>query len=93
SLTYLVEPGHLSLPDVVRLLTSGAAEVIASPNRPAGLAEIKAGSRADITVFDPSIEWVVDPAELLSKSKNTPYGGYRLRGKVRHVLVNGEKLL
>lgn len=93
SLTYLVEPGHLSIPDAVRLLTSGAAEVIRSPNCPAGLGELFEGARADITVFDPAAEWTVAPQRLHSKSKNTPYGGYRLKGKVMYVAAAGELIV
>ena len=93
SLTYLVEPGHLSVGAVVRLLTTGAAGVIASPTRPAGLGDLAEGGRADITVFDPTAPWTVDISKLKSKSKNSPYGGYRLVGKVRHVFANGESLL
>jgi dihydroorotase len=41
-------------------------------------------------VIDPSHEWVVDPARLASRARNTPYAGRRLRGKVRHTLLAGE---
>jgi dihydroorotase len=90
SLTSLVAPGYLSLPDVVRLLTSGAAEVIQSPNAPAGMGDLVDGGRADITVFDADESWVVDAAALHSLSKNTPYDGSRLTGRVRHVMAGGQ---
>jgi len=40
-------------------------------------------------VFDPNAEWTVVPAKLASKSRNTPYAGRALRGKVRHTILDG----
>jgi dihydroorotase len=51
---------------------------------------IAAGRVANICVIDPSQEWIVDSNKLASLSRNTPYEGRRLRGKVRHTLVSGE---
>ena len=45
---------------------------------------IAAGEPANLVVFDPAAEWTVVPARLASKSRNTPYAGRTLRGKVRH---------
>ena len=39
------------------------------------------GARADITVIDPNLEWTVDPAKFISKSRNTPFTGRRLKGR------------
>jgi dihydroorotase len=50
---------------------------------------IAAGEPANITVFDPEERWTVVPAKLASKSRNTPYAGRELRGKVRHTLLAG----
>ena len=44
------------------------------------------GEPANITVFDPDVEWEVQPARLASKSRNTPYVGTALRGRVRHTI-------
>ncbi|HET6386927.1 MAG TPA: dihydroorotase [Armatimonadota bacterium] len=93
SLTYLVRPGWISLPDLVKLMTSGAAGVLASPNFPMGAGELSEGGRADVTIFDPAAEWIVEPSRLLSKSKNTPYGGHRLFGRVRHVFAGGRLIV
>jgi dihydroorotase len=41
-------------------------------------------------VFDPSAEWVVDTTRQASRSRNTPYAGRRLTGKVRHTVFAGE---
>jgi dihydroorotase len=47
------------------------------------------GEPANLTVFDTAAEWTVVPAALASKSRNTPYAGQTLRGKVRHTLFGG----
>jgi dihydroorotase len=78
------------------------AEVIdrmsVAPARIAGVAdqhgcEVAAGSPANITVFDPEITWSVVPEELASKSRNTPYVGRTLKGRVRHTILRGEAVV
>lgn len=54
---------------------------------------IAPGEPANLTVVDPRHEWVVHPADLASKSRNTPYAGRRLRGRVRHTLYRGEPVV
>ncbi len=50
---------------------------------------IAVGEPANLAVFDRNVEWAVVPAKLASKSRNTPYIGRRLRGRVRHTVFNG----
>ena len=64
--------------------------------QPAAIAGITAthgaiakGRAANICVIDPSHEWVVEARALASKSRNTPYDGRKLKGKVRHTILNG----
>jgi len=75
-LTYLVHRQQMALPAVV-------ACYALHPYRVLGLKppHIAAGQIANLTIFDPIQEWVVDPARFLSKSKNTPFQGYPLKGK------------
>jgi dihydroorotase len=69
--------------------------------RPARIARLDArhgrpiapGEPANITVFDPQQSWTVTPAALASKSRNTPYAGRSLRGKVRHTILGGEPVV
>jgi dihydroorotase len=51
---------------------------------------LTAGRPAHLCGIDPTHEWVVDPAMLASRARNSPYAGRRLRGKVRHTLLGGE---
>ena len=54
---------------------------------------IEVGRSANICVIDPSEKWVVDPASLASRSRNTPYAGRALVGKVRHTVLHGEPVV
>ena len=74
------------------------AEIVAALSwKPAAIAgiddrhgrPIAAGEPANLVVFDPATEWTVVPARLASKSRNTPYGGRTVRGKVRHTMLAG----
>jgi dihydroorotase len=51
---------------------------------------LRPGVAANLTVFDPTVEWVVDASRQASRSRNTPYAGRRLTGKVRHTVFAGE---
>ena len=62
---------------------------------PAALLRLEAGTlavgaTADVTVIDPNLEWIVAPEKFLSKSRNTPFAGMRLKGGVRLTIVGGE---
>lgn len=50
---------------------------------------VAVGEPANLTIFDPTHEWQVDPTALASRSRNTPYEGRSLRGRVRHTILNG----
>ncbi|MGI9030695.1 MAG: dihydroorotase [Ilumatobacteraceae bacterium] len=50
---------------------------------------VEPGNAANLVVFDPDERWTVRPAALASRSRNTPYVGRQLRGKVRHTIFNG----
>ena len=83
--TQLIEPGHLTWPQAIEKLTINPAKVL-------GILKgtLAVGADADVTIIDPNVEWVVDPAEFRSKSRNTPFGGYSLRGRAETVIVGGK---
>ncbi len=77
----------MQLGDIVAALSWKPAEIAgvgSEHGRP-----IAAGEPANLTVFDPSAEWEVQPAKLSSKSRNTPYVGVNLRGRVHHTILRG----
>ena len=95
-------PGMLGLETALALalteLDMPLADVLAAlswkPAAIAGLADrhgrpVAVGEPANLVVFDPDAEWTVVPAKLASKSRNTPYAGRTLRGKVRHTILDG----
>ena len=54
------------------------------------LGTLRPGFPADVTVFDPAAEWLVDPASFVSKGKNTPLAGVTLKGSVVATIASGE---
>jgi dihydroorotase len=85
-MTELVRPGRLALATAVERMTAGPARALGLP-----LGRLAPGAPADITLFDADASWRVDPAEMHSRSKNTPFTGRELTGRVRMVLVAGER--
>ena len=81
----LIEPGHLSWFDAIRKLTVEPAALL---NIPKGT--LKPGADADVTIIDPTTEWTIDPSLFLSKSKNSPFGGWTVRGRAHATIVAGE---
>ena len=51
---------------------------------------IAAGEPANLTIFDPAETWEVVPAQLASKSRNTPFIGVPLTGRVKHTILRGD---
>jgi dihydroorotase len=81
----LVEDKVLSLSDAVARLTAGPAAALGMPR--GTLAE---GMPADVTVIDPNLVWTVEPAKLQSKSKNTPFAGWQMKGAAVYTIVGGK---
>lgn len=84
---------HLDMPlaDIVATLSW-------KPSAIAGLddlhgCDIEPGSPANLTVFDPNEEWEVVPALLASKSRNTPFVGVPLKGRVKHTILGGQPVV
>ncbi len=85
TLTHLVAPGVITLAHAIELTSLGPARVLGVPG---GALEI--GARADVTVFDPGRAWEVHSDWFLSKSKNSPYVGRTLVGRVVLTIARGE---
>ena len=54
---------------------------------------VATGMSANLCIIDPGATWVVDPARLASRSRNTPFAGRRLTGRVRHTVYRGEPVV
>ena len=90
TLSELVEPGVLELGDALACLSWRPAAI-------AGLGAhggpIEPGRPANLCVVDPAVRWEVDPSRLASRSRNTPYAGRKLTGRVRHTVLRGEPVV
>ena len=84
-LTKLVGTKILSLKKAIAKMTIAPAKVL-------GLNKgtLKVGADADVTIVDPKAEWTVDPNKFASKSKNTPFTGWKLKGQVLYTIVGGK---
>jgi len=82
--TNLVEKGALKFPDLVDRMSCTPARIF---NLPGG--SLKKGGVADVTVFDPSERWKVDPSQFVSKGRNSPYTGMTLVGRASCTIVGG----
>ena len=81
----------LPIAEVLALLSWRPAAILGVDRDHGG--PIEAGRPANLVVIDPEHTWTVDPAALASRSRNTPYAGRQLRGKVRHTLLAGEPVV
>ena len=83
--TKLIEPKHLDWPSALAKMTINPARIL-------GLAKgtLAIGADADVTIIDPDHRWTVDPEKFRSKSANTPFAGWQLRGRAETVIVGGK---
>jgi dihydroorotase len=84
NITWLVTSGIIDLPLLVERMSCAPARVFKLPG-----GTLRRGSAADVTVFDPSVKWTVDPSSFKSKGRNTPYAGRALTGRTRMTIVGG----
>ncbi|MBI2980445.1 MAG: dihydroorotase [Chloroflexi bacterium] len=88
SLMGLVHSGQLSLATLIAKLTCQPARIIG--DKYGKLGTLAVGAPADITIFDPARDWVVDTGAFASKGKNTPLAGSVLKGRVMATISRGE---
>ncbi len=80
----LVAPGDLTLFDLIDRMSTAPARLMGIEG-----GTLRPGSRADLVLFDPGETWTVDPARFRSKSRNTPFAGREVAGRVKRTLVGG----
>jgi dihydroorotase len=84
ALTVLHHSGGIPVGRIIEMMTSGPARAFSLPG-----GTLATSSPADVTVFDPDREWTVEPKRFKSRSRNTPFAGWRLRGSVVATFVAG----
>ena len=85
TVTKLVKPGYITLKQMIEKMSYNPAKILGIDK-----GTLKEGSVADITIFDADEEYTVDKNDFESKGKNTPFDGYKLFGKVKYTILDGE---
>ncbi len=85
TLTQLYHTGELTLPQIIGKMTVNPARVLGLDK-----GRVAVGCDADLTIFDPNEEWVVDATKFASKGRNTPFNGKTLKGKVKYTIASGK---
>ncbi len=85
-LTFFYHKNIFDLKDIARFMSYNPAKIF----KLEGFGGIKEDCYANLTVVDINEEWEVNPSQFLSKGKNTPFKGYKLKGKVKYTLYKGK---
>ncbi len=80
----LVEEGVLTLESAVDKLATAPAKAFSL-----NAGTLAVGAPADVAIVDPNLEWEVDPSRFRSKSRNTPFAGWKVKGRVTKTIVSG----
>lgn len=83
-LTRFVHEGRMDLSTLVDRMSRAGARAFGLPG-----GDLTEGQVADVTVLDPELEWTVDPTRFLSRSRNTPFTGWKLKGAAVLTIVGG----
>lgn len=81
----LIEPKIIDWPQLVSMMAEKPAKIISVDK-----GTLSKGKQADVTIIDPNAEYTVDVNKFYSRSKNCPYNGWKLKGKVEYTIVGGE---
>lgn len=84
NLTGLYHSGLLSLSRVLELMSRSPAALLGLDK-----GRIAVGDDADVVIFDPDQEWIIDKEKFASKGRNTPFHGRKVKGKVKYTIANG----
>lgn len=85
TLTALYHTGKMELHEIIRCMSTTPASILAL-----SAGRLALGMEADITIFDPEEEWVVDPTKFASKGRNTAFAGWTVKGRVKYTIVGGK---
>ena len=85
TLTMLYHTGRLPLGRIVELMSTAPSKILGINK-----GRLDTGCPADLIIFDPDEPWTVDPDKFRSKSRNTPFKGMALKGKVKYTIAGGK---
>jgi dihydroorotase len=85
ALTYLVRPGILNLNQLIDKMSTKPSEILKIDK-----GDIRAEADADLVLVNLDEEYTIDTNDFLSKSKNSPFGGFKVTGRVKYTLVGGK---
>ncbi|HEY5037350.1 MAG TPA: amidohydrolase family protein, partial [Chthoniobacterales bacterium] len=77
----------IDLPRLLALYTTNPARLLGLKSGALSL-----GAKADITLIDPDLEWMVNAAKFESASRNTPFDGWKLKGRAVRTIVGGKSV-
>jgi dihydroorotase len=80
----LVREKAITLPQAIAKLTSNPAKILGIDH-----GTVHTGKAADLAIIDPDVEWSIDAGRFRSKSRNTPFHAWQVRGKATHTIVGG----
>ena len=81
----LIEPGLIEWPRLIEAMSTRPAQLLGVTG-----GNLRVGQPADITLINPELEWTIDVERMHSKSQNTPFAGWNVRGKAVGTLIAGE---
>ena len=84
TLTALYHTKKMDLPSIIRRMTTNPSDILHLPK-----GRMSLGVDADLTIFAPDEEWVIDPEQFASKARNTPFAGQKVKGRVKYTIVGG----
>ena len=84
----LYHSGRMSLPDLLAKFTVNPARLLRLPNK----GHLGTGADGDVTVFDPGAEWVFDVMATASKSRNSPFAGWMMKGRSVATFIGGREV-
>ena len=85
ALTQLYHTRRMDLPAIIKRMSTAPADILRLPR-----GRMSLGAQANLVLFDPDEEWTVDPERFASKARNTPFAGWKVKGKVKYTIVKGE---
>ena len=85
TLTRLYHTKRMDLPGIIRRMSTNPADLLHLSR-----GHMSLGAVADLMIFDPDEEWTVDPEQFASKARNTPFAGWKVKGRVKYTISKGE---